>query len=435
VAIIAPATDDVGRSAVRHINRRLIPFLFLLYIVAFLDRVNVGYAGLQMTGELHFSNEVFGFGSGIFFIGYVVLGIPGTMLVELGSARKWMARLMVTWGLMAALTGLIHTAREFYWARFILGVAEAGFFPGVIVYLTHWYRSADRARAIAMFMSAIPLSQCLGAPISAGLMKIHWLGWSGWRWLLILEGVPAIVLGFVTSFYLTDRPQDAKWLPDAERDWIVRELELERRKKAAAARSIPMWRALADRNVLLLTLAYFFGATTQYGVSLWLPKMVQKLSGMSPFAVTMISAIPYLVSWPAMLLVGWNSDRTGERRLHVAVCLAVAGAALLASQYTGANVALGIAMFSIALMGINGRLGAFWALPATLLGGTTAAAAIGAINCIGNTGGFVGPYIVGWLSTNTGRYGAGVAFLIGSAFIAALATLLIHQRKPNETGT
>jgi len=421
-------TDAIGRSAVRRVNRRLIPFLFLLYIVAFLDRVNVGYAGLQMTRELHFSNAVFGFGSGIFFIGYVVLGVPGTILIEVGSARKWIARIMITWGLMAALTGLIHTDLQFYWARFLLGVAEAGFFPGVIVYLTHWYRSAGRARAIAMFMSAIPLSQVVGAPISAGLMNIHWLGWAGWRWLLILEGAPAILLGIATLFYLTDRPQQANWLPDAERDWIVRELELEKKNKAAAG-SISIWRALADRNVLLLTLAYFCGATTQYGVSLWLPKMVEKLSGMTPFVVTLISAIPYLVSWPAMLLIGWNSDRTGERRLHVAGCLTVAGLALLASQYTGASVALGIAMFSIALMGINGRLGAFWALPTAFLGGTTAAAAIGTINAIGNVGGFVGPYIVGFLSTKTGLYGAGVAFLIGSAFVAALATLLIHQKK------
>src|SRR5208283_5339573 len=192
------ADDAIARSTVRRINRRIMPFLFLLYVIAFLDRVNVGYAGLQMTRELHFSNEVFGFGSGIFFIGYVLLEIPGTVLVEIWSARKWIARIMITWGIVAGFTGLIHTAHEFYWARFLLGVAEAGFFPGVIVYLTHWYRAADRAKAVAMFMSAIPLSQVVGAPISAALMQIHWLGWSGWRWLLILEGVPAVILGVVT---------------------------------------------------------------------------------------------------------------------------------------------------------------------------------------------------------------------------------------------
>ena len=419
----------MGRRAVRRIHRRLIPFLFLLYIVGYLDRVNVGYAGLQMTRELHFSDAVFGFGSGIFFLGYVLLEIPGTILVEVWSARKWIARIMISWGLVAALTGLIHTAQQFYWARFLLGVAEAGFFPGVIVYLTHWYRSEERAKAIAMFMSAIPLSQLIGAPISAALLRIHWLGWPGWRWLLVFEGAPAVVLGIMTLFYLTDRPEQAKWLADDEREWLVGELELDRKRKAGGA-SISIWRALANRNVFLLTLTYFCGATAQYGFSLWMPKILQKLSGFSAVQVALIAAIPYLVAWPVMLLIGWSSDRTGERRLHVAGCLAVGGLALLASQFTGSNVVLDMVMFSIALAGIYARLGAFWALPASLLGGTGAAAAIGGINSIGNTGGFVGPSIVGWLSTKTGHYSAGVAFLIGSAFVGAIATLLIQHRPP-----
>jgi ACS family tartrate transporter-like MFS transporter len=425
-AVPAPQSseDAIARSTVRRINRRIMPFLFLLYVIAFLDRVNVGYAGLQMTRELHFSNAVFGFGSGIFFIGYVLLEIPGTVLVEIWSARKWIARIMVTWGIVAGFTGLIHTAHEFYWARFLLGVAEAGFFPGVIVYLTHWYRAADRAKAVAMFMSAIPLSQVVGAPISAALMKIHWLGWSGWRWLLILEGVPAVIFGVVTLFYLTDRPVQAKWLPDAERNWIVNELESEKRKKAAGG-AVSIWRALGHPNVLLLTLSYFCGAVVQYGFGLWLPKIIEKLSGFSPLQVTLVAAIPYLASWPAMMLIGWNSDRTGERRWHVAGALCLAGVGLLASQYAGANVAFGVAMFSIALIGINGRLPAFWPLPAALLGGTSAAAAIGAINCVGNVGGFVGPYIIGFLSTGSGRYESSVAFLVGAAFVGAVATVLV----------
>jgi ACS family tartrate transporter-like MFS transporter len=420
------ADDAIGRRTVRRINRRIMPFLFLLYVIAFLDRVNVGYAGLQMTRELHFSNAVFGFGSGIFFIGYVLLEIPGTVLVEIWSARKWIARIMITWGIVAGFTGLIHTAHEFYWARFLLGVAEAGFFPGVIVYLTHWYRAADRAKAVAMFMSAIPLSQVVGAPISAVLMKIQWLGWSGWRWLLILEGVPAVILGVVTLFYLTDRPVQAKWLPEAERNWIVNELESEKRQKAAGG-AVSIWRALGHPNVLLLTLSYFCGAVVQYGFGLWLPKIIEKLSGFSALQVTLVAAIPYLASWPAMMLMGWNSDRTGERRWHVAGALGLAGVGLLASQYAGANVAFGVAMFSIALVGINGRLPAFWPMPAALLGGTSAAAAIGAINCVGNVGGFVGPYIIGFLSTGSGRYGSGVAFLVGAAFVGAVATLLVRK--------
>lgn len=424
---MTPASNDLlGRTVVRRINRRIMPFLFLLYVVAFLDRVNVGYAGLQMTRELHFSNEVFGFGAGIFFVGYVLLEIPGSILVEVWSARKWIARIMVSWGIIAALTGLIHTAHEFYGARFLLGVAEAGFMPGIIVYLTHWYRAADRAKAIATFMSAIPLSQVLGGPLSAALINIHWLGWSGWRWLLILEGAPAVVLGIVTLFYLTDRPHQASWLAPNERDWILRELELEKSLKAATApRSV--WRALSHRNVLLLTLGYFCGSTMQYGLSLWLPKMIERLSGLTPTGVTLLSAIPYLATWPAMLFIAWNSDRTRERRWHVAISMTVGGLALLASQYTGTNVALGLAMFSVAAMGVLGRLGAFWALPTAFLGGTSAAAAIGGINCIGNLGGFAGPYIMGFLSTKTGRYGAGVAFLIGSAFVGAAVTLLVRK--------
>ncbi len=219
----------------RRINRRLLPFLFLLYIIAFLDRINVSFAGLDMTRELGFSDRVFGLGSGIFFAGYVLLEIPGTLLVELWSARKWIARIMISWGLVGSLTGLIHTADQFYWARFILGVAEAGFFPGVVVYLTHWYREQDRARAMAMFMSAIPIAQVIGAPISGALLNIHWLGYSGWRWLLFLEGVPAVIAGFVALFYLTDRPRDARWLSDDERAWITGELEARSQDQAKPA--------------------------------------------------------------------------------------------------------------------------------------------------------------------------------------------------------
>jgi ACS family tartrate transporter-like MFS transporter len=423
---LSAATGAVGDRTVRRINRRILPFLFLLYIVAFLDRVNVGYAGLEMTRELHFSPAVFGFGSGIFFVGYVLLEIPGTILVEVWSARKWIARIMISWGLIAALTGFVHTAHQFYGARFLLGVAEAGFFPGVIVYLTHWYRGADRGKAIAFFMSAIPLSQVIGAPISAELMRIQWLGWSGWRWLLILEGAPAIVFGVVTLFFLTDRPQQATWLSEEERDWITRELESEKHRKLHAG-GWAMWRALADRNVVLLTVSYLCGATTQYGFSLWLPKIVEKASGYTTFHTTLITAIPYLAAWPVMILLGAHSDRTGERRLHVAIPMAVSGLALAGTQYVGASVALGILMFSIASMGINGRLPAFWPMPSAFLGGTSAAAAIGAINCIGNLGGFVGPYIVGMLTGMTGTYFAGVVFLVGSAFVGAAATLLVRR--------
>jgi ACS family tartrate transporter-like MFS transporter len=425
---MTPARESapVAERTRRRINRHLLPFLFLLYIIAFLDRINISFAGLDMTRELGFSDSVFGLGSGIFFAGYVLLEIPGTLLVELWSARKWIARIMISWGLVGSLTGLIHTAHQFYWARFILGVAEAGFFPGIVVYLTHWYREQERARAMAMFMSAIPIAQVIGAPISGALLQIRWLGYSGWRWLLILEGIPAVIAGFVALFYLTDRPRDARWLSDDERAWITGELEREAATKQGAGTSL--WRLFQNRDVILLTSVYFLGACAQYGFSFWLPKMIQKLSGFSSFQVAMIAALPFLASWPVMLLLSWSSDRTGERRWHTAAAYLVLAAGLAGGIWSGKSVPLGILMFSLAGIGISARLPAFWALPASLLGGSMAAASVGAINCIGNLGGFVGPYLLGALSTATGSYSTGIGYLAGASVLAAVLILLVRPR-------
>jgi ACS family tartrate transporter-like MFS transporter len=421
---------SVAERTRRRINRRLLPFLFLLYIIAFLDRINISFAGLDMTRELGFSDRVFGFGSGIFFAGYVLLEIPGTLFVELWSARKWIARIMISWGLVGSLTALIHTAHQFYWARFILGVAEAGFFPGVVVYLTHWYRERDRARAMAIFMSAIPIAQVIGAPISGALLQIHWLGYSGSRWLLGLEGVPAVIAGFVALFYLTDRPRDAGWLADDERAWISAELEREARAKPSARASVwrKLWQVFQNRDVILLTTVYFLGACAQYGFTFWLPKMIQKLSRFGSFEVAMIAALPFLASWPVMLLLGWNSDRTGERRWHTAAAYLALAAGLAGSVWAGDHVWLGVAMFSLAGIGISARLPAFWALPASLLGGASAAASIGAINCIGNLGGWAGPYLLGALSTATGSYSAGIWYLAAASVLAAVVILLVRTK-------
>jgi MFS transporter, ACS family, tartrate transporter len=425
---MAPTRESASvAERTRHrINRHLLPFLFLLYIIAFLDRINISFAGLDMTRQLGFSDRVFGLGSGIFFAGYVLLEIPGTLLVELWSARKWIARIMISWGLVGSLTGLIHTAHQFYWARFILGVAEAGFFPGVVVYLTHWYREQDRARAMAMFMSAIPIAQVIGAPISGALLQIHWLGFAGWRWLLLLEGVPAVIGGFVALYYLTDRPRDAGWLADDERAWITGELEREARSKPSSNTSV--WRVFQDRNVILLTAVYFLGACSQYGFTFWLPKMIEKLSGFSSFEVALIAALPFLVSWPVMLLLSWSSDRTGERRWHTAAAYLVLAAGLAGGIWSGRSIPIGILMFSLAGIGISARLPAFWALPASLLGGATAAASVGLINCIGNLGGFVGPYLLGVLSTATGGYSTGIWYLAGASVLAALLILLVRPK-------
>src|SRR5712692_2107147 len=410
---IPPMATPLAERTRRRITRRLMPFLFVLYIIAFLDRINVGFAGLDMTRELGFSNEVFGFGAGIFFVGYVLLEIPGTLLVELWSARKWIARIMISWGLVAALTGLIHNASQFYWARFLLGVAEAGFFPGVIVYLTHWYRNQDRGKAIGMFMAAIPISQVLGAPISGLLMKIHWLGYAGWRWLLIVEGLPAVFFGIITLYYLDDWPKDARWLTDAEREWITVDLEREKQNKKAL-KPLSVGQALRHRDVILLTLVYFLRVTGSYGFTIWLPKILQKLSGLTTFEVTLATAIPYLMSLPAIWWVGWHSDKTGERRRHVALPTFAMAGALALSQNVGENVPATIVLFSIAMMGLFSGLASFWALPTVFLTEAAAAASIGLINSVGNLGGFAGPYVVGFLSSQTGNYGASLLFLVGT---------------------
>lgn len=404
------------------------PYLFFLYIIAYLDRVNVGYAALEMTKDLGFTPDVYGFGAGIFFIGYFLLEIPGTILVEQWSARKWIARIMITWGALAMVTGFIHTARDFYWIRFLLGAAEAGFFPGIIVYLSHWYRYEDRAKAVAMFMSAIPVANMIGAPISGVILGINWFGMPGWRWLFILEGAPAIIFGVVTIFYLTDWPRQAKWLPAEERDWITCELE---REKAAtqAAHAHGMWRALRHPRVILLTLAYFGIVTSTYGLNFWMPTIIKNLSGSSNVIVSLVSALPYSVALMAILIVGWSSDRTRERRFHTALAMIAASLGLLLSVAAQSQARLAVLMFCLAAAGMYACLPSFWALPATFLTGTAAAASIGLINSFGNLGGFVGPYVVGYVTNVTGSHFGGVLYLSLAALLAAAFILSLGKMK------
>jgi len=404
------------------------PFLFLLYVIAYIDRNNIGFAGLQMTGELHFSDAVFGLGSGIFFIGYVVLGIPGALLVEKWSARKTMAATMLAWGCVASSTGLIHTGTQFYVTRFLLGVAEAAFFPGVITYLNLWYCAQDRAKAVGQFMAAIPISQVIAAPISAALMKVHWLGLGGWRWLLILEGVPAVLCGFLAWRFLTDRPRDAAWLPEEERHWLIAELERESREKHGVAKM--RWiDGLCHPNVLLLCLVYFGGTTGNYGVNLWMPKMLQAVGHLSASTTSLLVAIPALAAVPAMLLSGWNSDRTGERRWHTAVPRFAGGIALAAVTLPAMRLSGAIALFAVALAGIIAAYPPFWAIPSSFLGTTATAASIGLINSLGNLGGFAGPYVIGWVSTKTGSYIGGLWSVAAALFLSGVCVLAVRARR------
>ncbi|HKA21761.1 MAG TPA: MFS transporter [Blastocatellia bacterium] len=413
-----PPSNSVAHRARRRVMLRIMPYMFVLYIIAFLDRVNVGYAALAMKDDLAFSDEVLGLGAGIFFVGYFLLEIPGTILVEKWSARGWIARIMITWGIVAILMGFVQTKPQFYAARFVLGAAEAGFFPGIIVYFSHWFRYEDRAKAVALFMAAIPISNIIGSPLSGLLLDVNWYGLAGWRWLFIIEGAPAIIFGVITIFYLTDRPHQAHWLPDDEREWLKGELEKEKSAKLLK-HSYSIMQAFRHREVVLLTLAYFFMVTAVYGFTFWLPTILKRVSGSSNLVVTLISAVPYCVGLVAILVVGWSSDRTKERRWHTAVSMIVASVGLLLSAVAQDQVALAVLMFCIAGAGMYSYLPGFWALPTSFLTGTAAAASIGLINSIGNLGGFAGPYIVGYISQATSSFLGGVLYLALSALVAA----------------
>jgi ACS family tartrate transporter-like MFS transporter len=420
--------NPIAERARRRITRRLMPFLFVLYVIAYLDRVNVGFAALQMKGDLGFTDDIIGVGAGIFFIGYVALEIPGSILCEKWTARGWIARIMVSWGILAMLTGFIHTKNHFYLIRSLLGAAEAGFFPGIIVYLSHWFRYQDRAKAVAFLMAAISVSNIIGSPLSGWLMKHTWLGLAGWRWMFIIEGAPAVILGIVTLFYLTDWPHQAKWLPEDERQWLIGELEKEKQEKEAK-HSLGILQALRHREVILLTLAYFFMVTAVYGLNFWLPSIVKKLSGSSIMNVSLITALPYCVGLVSILLMGWHSDKTKERRWHTALAMMTTSLGLLLSVVAGNYTALAVSMFCLAAAGTAGYLPGFWALPTSFLTGTAAAASIGLINSFGNLGGFVGPYVVGYLSKKTGSYLGGVLYLSASALLASMLILSLRATK------
>lgn len=420
--------SPLERRTVGKVFWRLMPFLGLLYIVAFLDRVNVGIAALSMNKDLGFSNAVYGFGAGIFFIGYFLMEVPGNLIMAKVGARLWIARILITWGIFAGLTAFVSTAMQFYVIRFLLGVAEASFFPGIIYYLSTWNRSKDQAKAVAFFMMALPVCNMLGAPISTYLLGITWLGWHGWHWLFILEAVPAIVLGFLTPWYLTNKPQDAKWLKDEERNWLVDVLARESAKKIEK-KKYSVLQAFADRDVVICSGIYFLWVCGLYGFGLFLPILVKALSAsFSNMTVGWLVAIPYACAFVAMYLIGHHSDKTGERRWHTISGMLICAVGLIGSVYL-ANVSVFVSMvfFTIAIIGIYACFGPFWAIPNSFLAHTAAAGAIAMINSVGNLGGFVGSYVMGLIRDVTGSFNAGMLFL-GACFIVA-AILLMMLRK------
>jgi MFS transporter, ACS family, tartrate transporter len=423
-----PILPDVGQSAQRRIARRLLPFLFILYLIAYLDRVNVGFAGLEMSLNLGFTDRVFGLGAGIFFAGYFLFEIPGAIIVERWSARKWIARILISWGFVTILVSMVHTPGQFYGARFFLGAAEAGFFPGIVVYLTHWFRREDRARAGALFFSAIPIANVIGSPFAGLLLGVHWFGIPGWRWLFIMEGIPAVAFGVITLFYLTDWPHEAKWLPGPERDWIAGELQKEKAAKSATG-SLTAAQALGQRDVILLALIYFLALVGLYGFNFWFPTILKRATGLPNMTVTMIAALPYLLGVFVMLWNGWHSDRTGERRWHTAIILALCGLFMAVSVGFSGHLWTSLAFLILSGACTTAFMPSFWQLPTAFLSESAAAASIGLINSVGGLGGFVGPFLVGYLRNRTGSFTSSMIFMFVAPVLSAALVFGLRVRQ------
>jgi sugar phosphate permease len=436
----ASAIEPVAVRARRRIIWRLMPFLLLLYFIAFVDRTNVSVAALQMKDDLRFSDAIIGTGAGIFFIGYFLLEIPGTLIVERWSARKWIARIMISWGIVATVMGFIGFPQfdfispetQFYSLRFILGLAEAGFFPGIIVYLAHWFRYEDRARAKSYFMIGIPVATMIGVPLSQLIMhNINWFGLAGWRWVFILEGVPAVILGFIVLFYLTDWPREAHWLPEDEKQWITAELEKERKEKGADGAGIVA--GLMNPRTILLCAIYLFIVTGYYGLTFFLPSITALMKDTSVTTQTIVTTMPYILGFFAMLINGAHSDRVRERRWHTALPILMGGVAMILSILSGDNLALVVTFFCLVGIGVHAYLPVFWTHPTSYLTASAAATVIGLINSIGNLGGYFGPKVVGELRTRSGSFETGLWFLVGCILIAGLlATMLTPLKKKPE---
>lgn len=397
----------------RHIAARLLPFLFVLYVANYIDRTNLAYAALGMTRDLGFTDRTIGLGVGIFFVTYVAGQTPGALLVERWSARRTIAGSMIAWGLLTILTAAVATPGQLYFVRFALGAAEAAFFPGVIVYLSHWFVREDRAKATSNFMSAIPVSFVIGSPIAGWILGRTWFHLAGWRWLFVLEGIPAILLGVVSFFFLTDWPHQATWLAPAQRDWIRDTL---REEAPSSSQKSSVWHTLTSRTILLLATATFLNYLAMYSFAFWIPTMLKSFSGLSDVHVGVLGAIPYLVTFIAMQVNGWHSDRSGERHWHSAipVFLAVVGALGLISQTRSLFI---LVVFFTLGANIYSYLPTFFTIPTEILSESVAAAAVGMINAFGSAAGFAGPFVFGYLHAQTGSFSYGLA---GMA-VAALA--------------
>jgi ACS family tartrate transporter-like MFS transporter len=484
MAVNVADDQSVAARAHKRITWRLMPFLLLLYFLAYIDRTNVGVASLHMKksiadGGLGFDDAIIGIGAGIFFIGYFLLEIPGTLIVEKWSARKWIARIMITWGIIATLMGYIGApwlnwicavdwcavfrpvtamlgaitsllgvnppnmtdcsceVKQFYFLRFLLGLAEAGFFPGIIVYLTHWFRYQDRAKAKSQFMIGLPVATMIGIPLSRWIMEtIQWGGIAGWRWVYIIEGIPSFIIGFVTLWYLTDKPQDAKWLPEDEKAWIMGELERERLAKQSGEKKT-LWgeivEALSRKETILLCGIYLAVVIGYYGLTFFVPAITERMQGRTTTERTIIATLPYIFGLITMLWNAHHSDKTGERRIHTVWPLLLGGLAMGLVAFYPDNLAVAIICLALTGVGLHAYLPVFWTWPSAFMTSAVAATAVGLINSVGNLGGYFGPQVVGQMRKQSGSYVPGLKFLAVSILISGLLAMLLKLPEKKET--
>jgi ACS family tartrate transporter-like MFS transporter len=413
-------------AVVSRLMWRLMPFLLLLYVVAYLDRINMGFAVLQMRGQLGLSERVIGRAGAVFFAGYFFFQLPSNLVLEKFGVRRWISGLMVTWGVVSCLMMFVRGPLSFYSMRFLLGAAEAGFFPGMILYLKRWFPAKARARAVAWFMLANPIAGIVGSPISGTLLGLRGAGLSGWQWMFLMEGVPAICLGATVLWILSDRPQDATWLRGGERSWLLEKLAGEQQAESSLKQG-SFWQVLIAPRIWMLSIVYFAVSTTMYGITLWLPSVIQSISGLGNFATSLVAILPFVAAAIAMVLVGSSSDRTGERRWHTAIPAFVAALAIVTAAY-GKAPALVIAGVGLAMAFAEGMVGPFWAMATSRMAGLPAAAGIAMINSLANLGGYFGPDIIGLFRTANGGFSGG--FLAIGATLALSGTVALMIGRP-----
>ncbi|MFN4186966.1 MAG: MFS transporter [Acinetobacter johnsonii] len=424
---------DIEKRTLRKISWRIVPFIMILYLIAYIDRVNIGFAAITMKEDLGFTASILGFGAGIFFLGYFLFEVPSNIILHKVGARIWIARVMVTWGIIAGGMAFVESSTSFYVMRFLLGVAEAGFFPGIILYLSYWFPARNRAGVIALFMAAAPIATAIGSPISAALLEMHGImGLAGWQWMFLIEAIPAVILGVVVFFYMTDRPEKAAWLKPDEREWLVKTMQAEDANKGGQQQH-SILRGLANPRVLALALIYFGTSAGLYTLGIWAPQIIKEL-GVSSMTVGLLNAIPPIISVVAMILWSRHSDKTNERTWHVALACLTAAVGLAIAASTGSMFGL-IAALTIVNVGISCSKPPLWSMPTMFLSGAAAATGIATINSIGNLGGFAGPAMIGWVKDQTGSFAGGLYFVAGLLILSTVLTLVLSFTQKNKANS